>query len=152
MWIQLNLGDPSAIADFARVMPLAERVAVLDDELFWGMPRILLGAMHASRPTLLGGNPHVLPRALGYNLNRRGRNFGVGFDNYLYLDNREIMPGLGFTLEPGIYSKHYALRLCANLFLEGDRELTLSAPLQRKLIAVLGDPALVTEAFVPPLD
>ncbi len=105
----------------------------------------------AARP-LLGGNPHVLPRALGYNLNRAGHKFGVRFDNYLYIDNREIMPGLGFTLEPGIYSKQYALRLCTNLFIEGDRELTLSAPLQRKPIAVLGSPALVTEAFLPLLD
>ncbi len=105
----------------------------------------------AARP-LLSSNPHVLPRALGYNLNRNGRNFGVRFDNYLYLDNREVMPGLGFTLEPGIYSKQYALRLCTNLFIEGDREVTLSAPLQRKPIAVLGNPSLVNEAFVPPLD
>ncbi len=105
----------------------------------------------AARP-LLSRDPHVLPRALGYNLNRTGRHFGVRFDNYLYLDNREVMPGLGFTLEPGIYSPHYALRLCDNMFIEGDREVTLSAPLQRQPIAVLGDPALVGEAFVPPLD
>ncbi|MBW7997663.1 MAG: M24 family metallopeptidase [Candidatus Glassbacteria bacterium] len=105
----------------------------------------------AARP-LLGRDPHVLPRPLGYNLNRRGRNFGVRFDSYLFLDNREIMPGLGFTLEPGIYTKYYALRLCTNLFLEGDREVTLSAPLQRKLIPALADPALLIEAFLPPLD
>jgi len=57
LWIQLNLDEPSAVADFARLMPLAERVAALDDTLFWGMPRILLGAMHASRPVMLGGDP-----------------------------------------------------------------------------------------------
>jgi Xaa-Pro dipeptidase len=100
----------------------------------------------------LSGNPHVLPRALGYNLNRNDRNFGVRFDNYLYLDNREVMPGMGFTLEPGLYSEQSALKLCTNLFIEGDREVTLSAPLQRKLIAVMGNPALVAEAFMPPLD
>jgi hypothetical protein len=57
MWIELNLGRPAAVADFARLMPLVERVAELDDTLFWGMPRILLGAMHASRPVMLGGDP-----------------------------------------------------------------------------------------------
>ena len=105
----------------------------------------------AARP-LLGRDPNILPRPLGYNLNRLGKNFGVRFDNYLYLDNREIIPGMGFTLEPGIYGKHYALRICANLFLEGSREVTLSAPLQRKLIPALGDPNLIIEAFLPPLD
>lgn len=56
MWIQLNLQDPMAAADLARLMPLAERLAELDDTLFWGMPRILLGALHAGRPVVLGGN------------------------------------------------------------------------------------------------
>jgi hypothetical protein len=57
LWIQLNLESPSAVADLARLMRLAERVAELDETLFWGMPRILLGAMHAGRPVMLGGNP-----------------------------------------------------------------------------------------------
>ena len=57
LWIELNLDDPAAVADFARLMPVVERVAELDDTLFWGMPRILLGAAHASRPVILGGNP-----------------------------------------------------------------------------------------------
>lgn len=57
LWIELNLEDTRAVADVARLMPLAEKVAELDEALFWGMPRILLGALHASRPVLLGGNP-----------------------------------------------------------------------------------------------
>jgi len=57
LWIELNLEDTRAVADVARLMPLAEKVAALDDTLFWGMPRILLGALHAARPVMLGGNP-----------------------------------------------------------------------------------------------
>lgn len=57
MWIQLNLEKPRAAADLARLLPLAERVASLDETLYWGMPRILLGALHAGRPVTLGGNP-----------------------------------------------------------------------------------------------
>ncbi|MFN8179176.1 MAG: TRAP transporter TatT component family protein [bacterium] len=56
MWIQLNLREPHAAADLARLLPLAERVAALDDSLYWGMPRILLGALQAARPVTLGGN------------------------------------------------------------------------------------------------
>ena len=56
-WIQLNLGDTSAVADVSRVMPLTERLVELDETYFWGMPRILTGALHASRPITLGGNP-----------------------------------------------------------------------------------------------
>jgi len=43
----------------------------------------------------------------------------------------------GFTLEPGIYTDTYALRICANLFIDGKRQVSLSAPIQRKIIAVL---------------
>ena len=57
---------------------------------------------------------------------------------YLAHDDREIMPGMGFTLEPGIYTDTYALRICANLFIDGNRQVNLSAPLQREIIAVLG--------------
>lgn len=57
MWIELNREQPRAAADLARLLPLAERVADLDEELFWGMPRILLGALHAGRPVTLGGDP-----------------------------------------------------------------------------------------------
>jgi hypothetical protein len=57
MWVQLNLEEPRAAADLARLLPLAERVAALDDSLYWGIPRILLGALHAGRPVTLGGDP-----------------------------------------------------------------------------------------------
>jgi TRAP transporter T-component len=56
MWVQLEIQDPAAAADLARLMPLAERLAEIDETLFWGMPRILLGALHAGRPVMLGGD------------------------------------------------------------------------------------------------
>jgi hypothetical protein len=55
-WMQLNLHDPSAAADFARLLPFAERLAELDETAYWGMPRVLLGAAHAGRPPALGGD------------------------------------------------------------------------------------------------
>jgi hypothetical protein len=55
-WVQLNLDDTGAVADFARVLPLAERLVELDERLFHSLPRVLLGALHAARPVTLGGN------------------------------------------------------------------------------------------------
>ncbi len=55
-WTQLNLEDPAAAADFARLLPFVERLAELDETAFWGMPRVLLGAVHAGRPVALGGD------------------------------------------------------------------------------------------------
>ena len=55
-WTQLNLEDPKAAADFARLLPFAERLVELDETSYWGMPRILLGAIYAGRPAALGGS------------------------------------------------------------------------------------------------
>lgn len=55
-WTQLNLEDPTAAADFARLLPFAERLVELDEKSYWGMPRILLGSIHAGRPAALGGS------------------------------------------------------------------------------------------------
>ncbi|MEZ5064998.1 MAG: TRAP transporter TatT component family protein [bacterium] len=56
-WIELHLEDTSAVADISRLMPLTDRLVELDETIFWGMPRILAGALQASRPITLGGNP-----------------------------------------------------------------------------------------------
>ncbi|MDP6802974.1 MAG: TRAP transporter TatT component family protein [Gemmatimonadota bacterium] len=55
-WIQLNLADPRAAADLARVLPLVTRLVELDGDAFWGMPHILLGSLHGARPAMLGGD------------------------------------------------------------------------------------------------
>ena len=55
-WTQLNLENPTAAADFARLVPFAERLVQLDETSYWGMPRILLGSIHAGRPGMLGGD------------------------------------------------------------------------------------------------
>jgi len=111
------------------------------DMLEWNIPKskILRGyQVDQAARAKLGGSPHTLPRPMGYNLNPYDHSYGVRFDNYLAFDDREIMPGMGFTLEPGIYQEDsYALRLCTNVLIEGDRSIYLSAPLQREIEAVL---------------
>ncbi len=102
------------------------------------------------------GAPDAMPRPLGVNLNPWGHSFGVCFDNWLTHDEREVMPGMGFTLEPGIWRAGYALRMCGNLFIasgEGDvRSVELSAPLQRKIIPLLAGEKGLREAFEKPAE
>lgn len=95
----------------------------------------------------LGPDPNILPRPLGRNLNAWGRDFGVQFDNYLARDDRELMPGMGFTLEPGIHRARHALRMCNNVVIDGEWRIILSAPLQRRIIPVLAGPAAIAELF-----
>ena len=99
----------------------------------------------AARAKICGGDHKLLPRPYGFNLNRLNRKFGVCFDDHEAHDTREVKPGTGFTLEPGIYRETYALRGCADLFIEGTKEITLSAPLQEKIIPVLGPLEMAAE-------
>jgi Xaa-Pro aminopeptidase len=136
----LNEEIPDSLqADWKRIVAAAdEALSVLNNNI--PQKRSLMGyQVDRAGRAKLGGNPHALPRPLGNNLNPYDHNFGVRFDSYMAYDDREIMPGMGFTLEPGIYyENHFALRMCANLMIESDRSIYLSAPLQQEIEAVLG--------------
>jgi Xaa-Pro dipeptidase len=118
--------------------------------------RTVLGFQVDDSARAILGAPDALPRPLGVNLNPWGHSFGVCFDNWLAHDDREVMPGMGFTLEPGIWRAGYALRMCGNLFIasgEGDvRTVDLSAPLQRKIIPLLAGEKGLREAFEKPVE
>jgi Xaa-Pro dipeptidase len=141
----LFVGDsvPDSLgADWRRVKSAADSALVL---LRSRIPRgkTLCGyEVDEAARAKIGPDPDLLPRPLGLNLNPYGHLFGVRFDSFTARDDREIMPGLGFTLEPGIYREKYALRLCGNLRIDGKRQVVLSAPLQKRIVAVLapGDP------------
>ncbi|MCE5273062.1 aminopeptidase P family protein [bacterium] len=101
------------------------------------------------------GAPDLLPRPLGFNLNPWGHSFGVQLDDWLAHDDREVMPGMGFSLEPGVWTTNYALRMCNNLFIsagpDNKHTVDLSAPLQRKIIPLLAGEKGLKEAFAAPV-
>ncbi|HUU28754.1 MAG TPA: M24 family metallopeptidase [archaeon] len=137
LYVGEDVPEPLA-SDWRRIAAAADSaVAVLKFHLP-NEKKILQGYQVDQAARLhLGDDPDILPRPVGFNLNPYGHLFGVRFDNYLAHDDREIMPGMGFTLEPGIYREKRALRMCANIFIDGERQVNLSAPLERELIAVL---------------
>jgi len=56
-WASLSLDQPEAVADLSIVEALLERAVELDESYLYGLPHLLLGAFHAARPPLLGGDP-----------------------------------------------------------------------------------------------
>lgn len=56
-WLNLHRDDPTAFVDTPRVQAIAERVVALDPGYAHGAALSFLGALHASRPPMLGGNP-----------------------------------------------------------------------------------------------
>jgi hypothetical protein len=72
-WANLSLDQPAAVADLPLIEVLLNRASALDEGYLYGMPELLLGAFHAARPPLLGGNPEVAERHFA-----RARELGQG--------------------------------------------------------------------------
>jgi Xaa-Pro aminopeptidase len=58
---------------------------------------------------------------------------GVHMDDYETHDERRLIPGTGFTIEPGVYTKEFGVRTEINMFV-GEREATVSGPSQREFV------------------
>jgi hypothetical protein len=56
-WIMLNLEDPQAIFDLARVEAMMRRVLALDESFFFAGSHVFLGGLLAAKPVILGGKP-----------------------------------------------------------------------------------------------
>src|SRR5262245_25690529 len=67
----------------------------------------------------------------GHSLGTEVHGNGVHMDDYETHDERRLIPGTGFTIEPGVYSKEFGVRTEINMVI-GEREATVSGPLQRE--------------------
>jgi Xaa-Pro aminopeptidase len=69
----------------------------------------------------------------GHSLGTEVHGNGVHMDDYETHDERRLIPGTGFTIEPGVYSKEFGVRTEINMFI-GEREATVSGPLQTEFV------------------
>jgi Xaa-Pro aminopeptidase len=57
-------------------------------------------------------------------------------DDYETHDDRRLIPGTGFTVEPGVYFKTFGVRTEVNVF-RGTHEATVTGPSQRDVVTLL---------------
>jgi Xaa-Pro aminopeptidase len=69
----------------------------------------------------------------GHSLGTEVHGNGVHMDDFETHDERRLIPGTGFTIEPGVYSKAFGVRTEINMFV-GDREATVTGPLQTEFV------------------
>ena len=81
-----------------------------------------------------GYGRHVLHRT-GHSLGESVHGNGVHLDDYETHDDRRILPGTGFTIEPGLYFDTFGVRTEINVF-RGDREARVTGPRQSALVVV----------------
>ena len=81
-----------------------------------------------------GYRDQILHRT-GHSLGETVHGNGVHLDDYETHDDRRILPGTGFTIEPGLYFDTFGVRTEINVF-RGDRDAIVSGPRQMALVAL----------------
>ncbi len=81
-----------------------------------------------------GYGPHILHRT-GHSLGEDVHGTGVNMDDFETHDDRRLLPGTGFTIEPGVYFEGFGIRSEINMMMEA-RDARVSGPLQTELVAL----------------
>jgi Xaa-Pro dipeptidase len=79
-----------------------------------------------------GFGAHFIHRT-GHSLGEEVHGNGVHMDDYETHDDRRLIPGTGFTIEPGIYTDRFGVRTEINMFV-AERDARVTGPLQREIV------------------
>ena len=71
----------------------------------------------------------------GHSLGEEVHGNGVHMDDYETRDDRRLIPGTGFTIEPGVYNDRFGVRTEINMFVE-EREARVTGPLQQEIVTL----------------
>ena len=71
----------------------------------------------------------------GHSLGEAVHGNGVHMDDYETHDDRRLLPGTGFTIEPGIYFDQFGVRTEINMHI-GPRAAEVTGPLQKELVTL----------------
>ena len=69
----------------------------------------------------------------GHSLGETVHGNGVHLDDYETHDDRRLIPGTGFTIEPGIYTDRFGVRTEINMFVD-EREAHVSGAVQQAIV------------------
>ena len=91
----------------------------------------------AARTVLVnaGFEAQVLHRT-GHSLGESVHGNGAHLDDFETHDERRLLPGTGFTVEPGVYLDDFGVRTEINVF-RGDREAVVTGPCQGAIVPLL---------------
>ena len=81
-----------------------------------------------------GYGPRILHRT-GHSLGESVHGNGVHLDDYETHDDRRLLPGAGFTIEPGLYFETFGVRTEINMF-RGEHDARVTGPRQMEIITL----------------
>jgi Xaa-Pro aminopeptidase len=82
-----------------------------------------------------GYGEQILHRT-GHNLGRDVHGNGVHMDDFESHDDRRLLPGTGFTIEPGLYFTSFGVRSEINVFY-GEHDALITGPVQTEILKLV---------------
>jgi len=82
-----------------------------------------------------GYGDHILHRT-GHSLGESVHGNGVNMDDYETHDDRRLLVGTGFTIEPGVYFDDFGVRSEINMIV-GPRDAVVTGPVQSEILALV---------------
>ncbi len=82
-----------------------------------------------------GYSDRILHRT-GHSLGETVHGNGVNMDDYETHDDRRLLAGTGFTIEPGVYFDDFGVRTEINMIVQKD-DAAVTGPLQREILALV---------------
>ncbi len=71
----------------------------------------------------------------GHSLGEEVHGNGVHMDDYETKDDRRLIPGTGFTIEPGVYTERFGVRTEINMFIS-ESGARVTGPLQTEIVTI----------------
>jgi Xaa-Pro aminopeptidase len=81
-----------------------------------------------------GYGAHILHRT-GHSLGESVHGNGVNMDDYETHDDRRLLPGTGFTIEPGVYFDDFGVRTEINMVVS-TRDAAVTGPVQTEILVL----------------
>jgi Xaa-Pro dipeptidase len=109
---------------------LVQRAAAGGQELRgWQVDRAASSVLHSA-----GFGDHILHRT-GHSLGESVHGNGVNMDDYETHDDRRLLPGTGFTIEPGVYFDDFGVRTEINMIVQA-RDASVTGAVQTEILAL----------------
>jgi Xaa-Pro dipeptidase len=82
------------------------------------------------------GYAEAILHRTGHSLGETVHGNGVNMDDYETHDDRRLLPGTGFTIEPGVYFGDFGIRSEINMIVQA-RDAVVTGPLQTEIVALV---------------
>ena len=139
-WVGVTAGQPSAEAAsaFAAIVRARDAAVTMVQDRARRNETVRGWELDRAAHTVLvqaGFADHVLHRT-GHSLGEAVHGNGVHLDDYETHDERRVLPGSGFTIEPGLYFETFGVRTEINVY-RSETDATVTGPRQMEILSLL---------------